>query len=247
MKTKITARDVFFVLMAGATVLSSCKKEDSTTNTTSSIDAIAVVASASIAGSDSVYLVNGCNRGEHMDSVGAAALPAAISSYPGTNFPNYVFHKAFVLTNSSAATTGYLVLIYFNDKPVGLKFDAAGAFVKVLEQRERGDLSGPGWHHGGRFAHRDGQQKDTPDCSTPKSYSTDVGPIIQSYCASNSGCHATGSHEGPGALTSFQQVYNNRTSIRSSVANGSMPENTRLSAEQKNGILCWIDNGANNN
>jgi hypothetical protein len=87
----------------------------------------------------------------------------------------------------------------------------------------------------------------TPDCSSPKSYSADVSPIIQSYCATNSGCHATGSHEGPGALTGFEQVYNNRASIRSAVANGSMPENTRLSAEQKNAILCWIDNGANNN
>jgi hypothetical protein len=161
MKTKITARSVFSVLMAGAIVVSSCKKEDSSITTTSSTDAIAVVASASIASSDSVYLVNGCNRGEHRDSVSAAALPAAINTYLGINYPNYVFHKAFVLTNSSSVTTGYLVVIYFNDKPVGLKFDAAGAFVKVLEQRERGDLSGPGWHHGGRFEHRDGQQKDT--------------------------------------------------------------------------------------
>jgi hypothetical protein len=31
----------------------------------------------------------------------------------------------------------------------------------VLEQRERGDLDGPGFHHGGRFDGRDGQHRDT--------------------------------------------------------------------------------------
>jgi len=86
-----------------------------------------------------------------------------------------------------------------------------------------------------------------PDCSTAKSYATDVSPVIQSYCATNSGCHANGSSNGPGALTTYAQIYAARTSIRTAVANGSMPENGSLSNDQKNAILCWIDSGAANN
>lgn len=85
------------------------------------------------------------------------------------------------------------------------------------------------------------------DCSTTKSYSTDVSPIIQSSCATNAGCHASGSFNGPGALTSYTQVFNARTSIRTAVANGIMPQNGSLTAAQKNSILCWIDSGAPNN
>jgi hypothetical protein len=85
------------------------------------------------------------------------------------------------------------------------------------------------------------------DCSgTAKSFSTDVDPIVQSYCAV-SGCHAAGSTNGPGALTTYQQIFNNRSAIRTAVANGSMPQNGRLSTSQKSAIICWIDNGAANN
>ncbi|KIO78282.1 hypothetical protein TH53_04510 [Pedobacter lusitanus] len=56
---------------------------------------------------------------------------------------------------------GYLVVISFNGKPVGLTFDADGVFKKVLEQREKRDLTGIGWHVGGRFDDRDGRHRDT--------------------------------------------------------------------------------------
>src|SRR5205809_4404544 len=86
------------------------------------------------------------------------------------------------------------------------------------------------------------------DCSgTAKSFATDVNPIIQSFCATNSGCHASGSTNGPGALTIYAQVYNARSDIRKAVANGSMPQNGSLTNDQKNAILCWIDSGAPNN
>ncbi len=95
---------------------------------------------------------------------------------------------------------------------------------------------------------KDTQSNFTPDCSgTPKTFATDVNPIIQATCATNSGCHAAGSSRGPGALITYQQIYNNSAAIRRSVANGSMPENGSLSAAQKNAIICWIDNGAINN
>lgn len=87
----------------------------------------------------------------------------------------------------------------------------------------------------------------TADCSTTKSYASDVSPVIQSYCATNSGCHGTGSSNGPGALTSYVLVYSARSSIRSAVASGSMPENSTLTAAQKNAIICWIDAGAADN
>ncbi|HET6994098.1 MAG TPA: hypothetical protein VFI06_03900 [Chitinophagaceae bacterium] len=86
------------------------------------------------------------------------------------------------------------------------------------------------------------------DCSGgAKSFMTDVNPIIQSTCTVGSNCHAAGSNNGPGPLTSFQQVFNARTLIRSAVINGTMPKDGRLSATQINAIVCWIDNGAANN
>ena len=86
------------------------------------------------------------------------------------------------------------------------------------------------------------------DCSgATKSFATDVNPIIQSFCTTNSGCHASGSTNGPGALTTYQQVYNNRAAIRTAVENGSMPQNSSLSTSQKSAIICWIDNGASDN
>lgn len=87
---------------------------------------------------------------------------------------------------------------------------------------------------------------DNITCTGTKSFSSDVNPIIQSVCAV-SGCHNAGSTNGPGPLTTYQQVFNARTTIRSAVASGFMPQNTTLSTDQKTAIVCWIDNGATNN
>jgi len=87
----------------------------------------------------------------------------------------------------------------------------------------------------------------TAECDGTKSYATDVSPVIQSYCATRSGCHGSGSTNGPGALTSYAQVYSARNAIRTAVTNGTMPQNSSLSTEQKNSIICWIDSGASNN
>lgn len=86
------------------------------------------------------------------------------------------------------------------------------------------------------------------DCSGPaKSFVTDVNPVIQSSCATNSGCHATGSNNGPGPLLNYSQVFNARSDIRSSVASGHMPLNGTLTPTEKNDIICWVDNGGLNN
>ncbi len=85
------------------------------------------------------------------------------------------------------------------------------------------------------------------DCSgEAKSFVTDVNPVIQANCTAAI-CHSAGSSNGPGALTSYQQIFNARASIRAAVASGSMPQGGSLSAAQKNAIICWIDNGGTNN
>ena len=88
----------------------------------------------------------------------------------------------------------------------------------------------------------------TVDCSTVtnKAFAADVAPIFSSSCAIAS-CHATGSANGPGALTTYQQILNNRIAIRAAVASGRMPQTGSLSTSQKNSLLCWIDGGAPNN
>jgi len=86
------------------------------------------------------------------------------------------------------------------------------------------------------------------DCSGPaKSFANDIHSIIQASCAINSGCHASGSNNGPGPLLNYSQIFNARSDIRSNVASGHMPLNGSLTATERNAILCWIDNGAVNN
>jgi len=153
-------------VFAAVMLFTACKKDvsvnDSTTTDLST--AVAVPASASqrgTASSDSVYVVGTCTRDQRRDSIAASGLPASITTYLTSNYAGYIFHKAFAVKNQSGTVNGYVVIIFYNDKPVGLAFDASGNFVKVLEQRERGDLNGPGWHHGGRFDDRGNAQKDS--------------------------------------------------------------------------------------
>jgi hypothetical protein len=89
---------------------------------------------------------------------------------------------------------------------------------------------------------------NTLDCTTVtnKSFAADINPIIQSTC-NTSGCHASGSFNGPGPLTTYTEFFNARSAIRPAIASGRMPQNSTLSTAQKNSILCWIDSGAANN
>jgi hypothetical protein len=88
---------------------------------------------------------------------------------------------------------------------------------------------------------------NTIDCNIPKNFSVNVNPIIQTTCASDINCHAAGSFNGPGALTSYQQIFNARVGIRTAVISRFMPQNSSLTTAQINTIVCWIDNGAPNN
>jgi hypothetical protein len=97
---------------------------------------------------------------------------------------------------------------------------------------------------------KDGSKNGTTtvDCSTitNKAFAADVNPIIQGTC-NLSGCHASGSFNGPGALTNFSQVSANSSSIRAAIVSGRMPQGISLSASQKNSLICWIDSGTPNN
>ncbi|HEX7904562.1 MAG TPA: hypothetical protein VF487_11835 [Chitinophagaceae bacterium] len=79
-----------------------------------------------------------------------------------------------------------------------------------------------------------------------KTWSANVSVIIQTFC-NQAGCHNAGSMQGPGPLTNYAEVFPNRASIREAVKLGVMPQNTTLTAAQKNAVICWIDSGAPNN
>ena len=95
---------------------------------------------------------------------------------------------------------------------------------------------------------KDDNNGSSLDCSTitNKAFAADVNPIIQNSC-NVAGCHASGSFNGPGALTNYTEVFNARARIRPAIASGRMPQGGSLSTAQKNSILCWIDGGAPNN
>ncbi len=91
------------------------------------------------------------------------------------------------------------------------------------------------------------EKKYEPDCSGgAKSFASDVSPLIASRCAIT-GCHASGSTNGPGALTNYVEINAAKSRIRAAVVSGSMPKNGSLSDDEKNRIVCWIDAGAQNN
>jgi hypothetical protein len=164
MKTKIKVRRPFYALVLTSVVFSACQKQEvsSTESAASGSSTIAIASSAKAAVvTDSVYLMQPCGPGGKRDSIGQADLPASATSYLQANYNDFVFAKAFEIVDRTENTTGYVAVIYYNDNPVGVLFDAAGNFVRVLEQREKGDLNGPGFHRGGRFEHRDGKGKDS--------------------------------------------------------------------------------------
>ncbi|MDB5205848.1 MAG: hypothetical protein JWR72_923 [Flavisolibacter sp.] len=167
MKMKAYVLRTFYVLVSTAIVFSSCQKNDlpGTDDPTSNTIAVAATSTAgttnSAAPTDSVYLLQSCGRGGSRGVIAQSALPASVSSYLTTNYPGATFSKAVAIKNSSSTVTGYVVVVYYNDNPVGLQFDNGGTFVKVLEQREKSDLNGSGHHRGGRFEHRDGGYRDT--------------------------------------------------------------------------------------
>lgn len=174
MKTKVGR--TLQILFAFTLVLAfaSCKKEISATNVNSgttgstnpAVSGVTAPATVPVGisstNSDSLYVVGTCDSTDHLDTLALASLPPAITSYLDSSYAGYTYLKSFTQVDTSGNITGYVVIINFNGLPVGLKFDANGNFLKVLEQRGKHDLGGgPGYHEGGCFDNRDGKNRDT--------------------------------------------------------------------------------------
>lgn len=79
-------------------------------------------------------------------------------------------------------------------------------------------------------------------------FAADVQPIITTRCATSPACHATGSINSGGPLTSYTQVFDKRAEIKIQVSSNNMPfPPDSLPSDQKNKIICWINSGAPNN
>lgn len=129
---------------------------------------------------DSVYAMDACHSDHKRTSITQNALPAVISSYLNSNYAGFTFIKAFSTTNTSTnILDAYVVAINFNGKPVALKFDASGNFIKVLELREGKDMKeGHDHHEGGSFDNRDHEHRDSLSLSALPS-------SIKNYFATN--------------------------------------------------------------
>jgi uncharacterized protein YfiM (DUF2279 family) len=165
-KSKSVAQ--LFFLSVAILSFASCKKDASVENAATDLNPSTIAAAQAIAvaagtagGGDSVYVIGACAPRHRTDSIAFTSLPAAVSTYLDANYAGYTFQKAYTDKDPAGAVAGYVVVVNYNGKPVGLKFDAAGAFVKVLEQREGRDFSGRGFHRGGHFDDRDGMKRDT--------------------------------------------------------------------------------------
>lgn len=166
MKTKQSGSLIILFIFSFILFLASCQKEISVPNTGSTSQSIisatqSIAVATGTASNDSIYVIHTCAPDHHLDSIAVSGLPAAITDYLSANYSGYTFQKAYTDKDSSGNISGYVVIIQFNGNPVGLKFDASGNFINVLEQREGRDLTGDGWHEGGRFCNRDGRHMDT--------------------------------------------------------------------------------------
>ena len=181
-RIKNTVSFPLLTLAVAAILLASCKKETSqsslTSQTSSSTIAVAASESGPTSADDSVYVIQPCPHGYSRDSISAADLPSSVIAYLSASYTGFTFSKAFAVQNSSGQTAAYVAIIYFNDKPVAILFDSNGNFVRVLEQRDKGDIDGKGWHDGGQFCDRNGLQKDTVALSA-------LPTSILSYIAAN--------------------------------------------------------------
>ncbi|HLO38808.1 MAG TPA: hypothetical protein VK173_09960, partial [Lacibacter sp.] len=74
----------------------------------------------------------------------------------------------------------------------------------------------------------------TPNCvGAAVQFTANVLPIFQSSCAAT-GCHNSGSSNGPGALTTYAEISAAKTQIRAAVLSGAMPKTGTLTAAQTN-------------
>jgi len=87
----------------------------------------------------------------------------------------------------------------------------------------------------------------TPTNCASYSFTKEVSPIVQASCSNNSGCHGSGSSNGPGELITYTEIKNADAQIQGSILAGRMPLGSKLSIAQTQTITCWISGGALNN
>jgi hypothetical protein len=78
-------------------------------------------------------------------------------------------------------------------------------------------------------------------------FATDVQPILNTVCSINSNCHASGSSNSGGPLTTYAEVNAKKSNIRAQILAGTMPQSGTITQAQINAFICWIDAGAVNN
>jgi len=199
MKKLTKSYSVLLIGLIALTGLNSCQKSGVTNNSQTSDAALTAAAAIQVSSSTTttltsttttgvvttpittsgIFVVNCYPPGAKKDSLTSfSSLPDTIGKYLTANYAGYTFQKAFKITTASGTANGYVVIITYNGKPVGLKFDANGVFVAVLEQREGHDLMGKGWHDGGCFGNRGGNFKDTLAVSA-------LPTAIKTYFATN--------------------------------------------------------------
>jgi hypothetical protein len=83
----------------------------------------------------------------------------------------------------------------------------------------------------------------TSVCDPSISYKNTVKQIFVANCSS-SGCHDGNNLP---SLADYSTAHDAANQIKTAVANGVMPKNATLSATDKAAIICWINNGAQNN
>lgn len=160
-----------FVIIAALATMSSCKKDVSSVpySTTVEKSSTSVSASSPIAvalngfanaSSDSVYVLYTPDGELVRDEVPASILPAAAQQYQSENYEQNEQVGAYTISDKDGNLQSYISIIRYNQRPVALEFSFVGTFKKVLEQREWADLDNDGWHIGGLFEDRDGNNRD---------------------------------------------------------------------------------------
>ena len=168
---KINTRKLSFALFAALVGFSSCKKELSSPPPTDSIEITsnAISASTPIAvelngfantETDSVYIMYTSDGELFRDEIPVNELPAIVHQYQTENYQENNQINAYAISDKDGNLKSYVSIIRFNERPVALEFGFTGTFIKVLEQREWADLNNDGWHVGGLFEDRDGNNRD---------------------------------------------------------------------------------------
>jgi hypothetical protein len=169
--TNIKSIQLGLALIAAIGMLGSCKKELSVQPSSLSEEkngnAISASTPISVALngfgnslSDSIYVMYSADGELFRDEIPAITLPTAVQQYQTENYQQNDQLSAYTISDKDGNLKSYVSIIRYNERPVALEYNFLGTFKKVLEQREWADLDNEGWHIGGLFEDRDGNNRD---------------------------------------------------------------------------------------